>query len=585
MNHTQIGHAPWPWPIGRRAAASGSAVLTALKSPPWIARIVALVGAMTILSALLPSLRGRVSVVTDVLPDFAPAAATTGALAAGTLLILLSRALRRGKFRAWMLASVLSAVTVGLHLVKGLDVEEALVTASMLVVLLAARPNFTARPDPRSLSRVLMVVLAGPVVATALGWLWLGLDADGQAAGTTQAARIRQAFVGLFGLPGPVRFVNQVDGDHAAIALLILGAALVAALVLALMMPAGGPHTLTAADTARLRELLGSWGQFDSLSYFATRQDRSVVFSKSGKAAITYRVVGTVTLAAGDPVGDPEAWPGAIEAWLEEARSFGWAPAALGVSESGATAFHRAGLDALELGDEAIVQVADFSLDGRSMRGVRQAVSRCQRAGLTVTCVRVRDLDDRTRGEIRACADDWRDGDIERGFSMALGRCTDPSDGDAVVVLCRDATGTLRGLLNLVPWGTDGLSLDLMRRDRETENGIVEHMVAGLWRACPELGVRRFSLNFAVFRSVFARGERLGAGPVLRLWRSLLIALSRFWQIESLYRANAKYQPTWESRFLCFARAGDLPRIGTAALRAEAFLVAPRWAQRVLARR
>jgi lysyl-tRNA synthetase class 2 len=161
----------------------------------------------------------------------------------------------------------------------------------------------------------------------------------------------------------------------------------------------------------------------------------------------------------------------------------------------------------------------------------------------------------------------------------------DPVDGDSVIVLCRDRDGVLRGLLNLVPWGADGLSLDLMRRDRGAENGIVEHMVVGLWRACPALGIRRFSLNFAVFRSVFARGERLGAGPVLRIWRSLLMAASRFWQIESLYRANAKYQPTWKPRFLCFRSAGDLPRVGTAALRAEAFLVAPAWAQRILARR
>jgi lysyl-tRNA synthetase class 2 len=523
--------------------------------------------------------------VTAVLPNYAPAAATTGALAAGTILLLLSRALRRGKHRAWLLATVLSAVTVVLHLVKGLDVEEAVVTTSMLVLLVSARPNFTARPDPRSLSRVLAVLLAGPLVATGLGWLWLLMDVDGQAAGTTQVDRVRHAFLGLFGVTGPVRFVDPAGGDHAAIALLILGAALVGALVLALMMPADGPHPLSAGESARVRDLLRAWGQVDSLSYFATRGDRSVVFSRSGKAAVTYRVVGTVTLAAGDPVGDPEAWPGAIEAWLDEARSFGWVPAALGVSEAGATAFHRAGLDALELGDEAIVEVADFCLEGRSMRVVRQAVARCERAGLVVTCRRVRDLDDETREEIRARADEWRDGAVERGFSMALGRFADPVDGDSVVVLCRDRTGALRGLLNLVPWGPDGLSLDLMRRDRGAENGIVELMVAALWRACPELGVRRFSLNFAVFRSVFARGERLGAGPVLRMWRSLLIALSRFWQIESLYRANAKYQPSWEPRFLCFRRAGDLPRIGTAALRAEAFLVAPAWAQRVISRR
>jgi len=106
-------------------------------------------------------------------------------------------------------------------------------------------------------------------------------------------------------------------------------------------------------------------------------------------------------------------------------------------------------------------------------------------------------------------------------------------------------------------------------------------MVVALWEACPSLGVTRFSLNFAVFRSVFARGERLGAGPVLRLWRAILMAASRFWQIESLYRANAKYQPDWEPRFLAYRAPSDLPRVGTAALRAEAFIVAPAWLQRL----
>jgi lysyl-tRNA synthetase class 2 len=163
---------------------------------------------------------------------------------------------------------------------------------------------------------------------------------------------------------------------------------------------------------------------------------------------------------------------------------------------------------------------------------------------------------------------------------MALGRFGAAEDGRSVVALCSDADGELRGLLHFVPWGDDGLSLDLMRRDRDSENGIVEQMVAAVMADAGALGVKRVSLNFAVFRSVFARGERLGAGPVLRVWRSLLLALSRFWQIESLYRANAKYQPEWVPRFVCFRASTDLPRVGVAALRAEAFLVAPRWVQR-----
>ncbi|HWU32708.1 MAG TPA: phosphatidylglycerol lysyltransferase domain-containing protein, partial [Marmoricola sp.] len=490
-------------------------------------------------------------------------------------------ALRRGKFRAWLLATALSAITVVLHLVKGADIPEAIGTLALLGLMLSSHKNFTARPDPRSLGRVLEVLLIGPLIATFLGWLWLALDAHGENPGTTNWDRVVHAFVGLVGITGPVGFEQQRHADRAAVALAVLGACVLGALLLAAMMPANGPHHLKPEEEKQVRDILDKWGKVDSLSYFATRRDRAVIFSKSCKSAVSYRVVGTVSLAAGDPLGDPEAWPGAIEAWLEEAREYGWVPAVLGASEAGATAYHRAGLDVIELGDEAIVQVADFSLEGRSMRVVRQADARCKRAGLSTCCKRVRDLTDDEREMIRHKANEWRDGQVERGFSMALGRFVEPEDGESVIVLCTDEGGHLRGLLNLVPWGADGASLDLMRRDRETENGIMEHMVVALWEACPSLGITRFSLNFAVFRSVFARGERLGAGPVLRLWRAILMAASRYWQIESLYRSNAKYQPDWEPRFLAYRTPGDLPRVGTAALRAEAFLVAPAWIQRL----
>jgi lysyl-tRNA synthetase, class II len=551
-------------------------IWTAVRTPVWLARIVFFVGAVTALSALLPALHDRLTLINGLVPHAFPAAAATGAAAVGVLLIALSRALRRGKHRAWLLTTALTALTVVLHLVKGLDVEEATLCAALLVLLVVSRAEFRAKPDPRSTGRLLLVLLIGPVLATALGWVWLSVDADGQSPGTAATARLTQSFLGLWGVTGPVRFVDPADGDHAAIALVVLGASVLLVAVLVALQPAGGPHPLTVQEKTRLRAMLERWGCVDSLSYFSLRDDRSVLFSPTEKSAITYRVVGTVSLAAGDPVGDPEAWPGAIAAWLDEARSFGWVPAVLGASESGARAFQRAGLDALELGDEAVLRVPDFSLEGRSMRGVRQAVSRCQRAGLSVTCARVADLSPDVLAELLHKAGDWRDGVVERGFSMALGRFGSCEDVDAVVAVSRDADGDVRGLLHFVPWGRDGLSLDVMRRDRTAENGIVEQMVVGVLAEAPALGVSRVSLNFAVFRSVFARGERLGAGPVLRLWRSVLLGLSRFWQIESLYRANAKYHPEWLPRFVCFRSAADLPRVGVAALLAEAFIVSPR---------
>ena len=285
-------------------------------------------------------------------------------------------------------------------------------------------------------------------------------------------------------------------------------------------------------------------------------------------------------LASGDPIGDPEAWPGAIDPWLAEARAHGWIPAVMGASEEAGTIYARHGLDALELGDEAIVETAEFTLEGRAMRTVRQAYNRVQRAGYEVRIRRHEDIPADEMTYLLKRADDWRDGATERGFSMALGRLGDPGDGRCVMLECtnsraEEGTDELRAVLSFVPWGPHGLSLDLMRRDRDSENGLMEFMVIQLLQQAPEIGITQVSLNFAMFRSVFERGGRLGAGPVLRLWRSLLSFFSRWWQIESLYRANAKYRPIWEPRFLLFEKSGDLPRIGIAAARAEGFLEAP----------
>ncbi|MBA3488372.1 MAG: bifunctional lysylphosphatidylglycerol synthetase/lysine--tRNA ligase LysX, partial [Longispora sp.] len=270
-----------------------------------------------------------------------------------------------------------------------------------------------------------------------------------------------------------------------------------------------------------------------------------------------------------------EAWGHAIDAWLDEARQYSWATAVMGASEEGATAYKRAGLRVLELGDEAILTTKRFTLDGRDMRVVRQAVHRVERAGYTTRVRRHADISHMEMARIVSLADSWRDTETERGFSMALGRLGDPADSRCVLVECLDGDGREAALLSLSPWGSHGLSLDLMRRDRESDNGLMEFMVSSLMAACPGIGVDRVSLNFAMFRSVFEEGSRIGAGPVLRAWRRTLLFFSRWYQIESLYRSNAKYHPEWVPRFICFAERRELIRISIAFGIAEGFVKVP----------
>jgi lysyl-tRNA synthetase class 2 len=444
------------------------------------------------------------------------------------------------------------------------------VSLACLAFLYLLRPAFPARLAAGAWRRGFTVLVGGLATVVALGWglteVFPGTLADtGQrfawAANHTTGELLRLHRLGLGEGPG------WIDG------LLDLGGTLAAAAALYVFFRGVRSQRLrTDEEELRLRELLAEHGEDDSLGYFATRRDKSVVFAPSGRAAVTYRVLGGVSVASADPVGDPEAWPEAVRAWLTEAHRYGWSPGVLGASERGATVYTQAGLRALEIGDEAILDVREFSLAGPERRSVRQAVSRIERAGYTARVRRHSEIPPQEMAGLLAKAQHWRGGETERGFSMALGRLGDPSDGRCVMAEAYDADGELRGLLSFVPWGRRGLSLDLMRRDRDAENGLNEYLLAQVVAAGGSLGAQRISLNFAMFRAVFAEGERIGAGPVLRAWRGVLSVASRFFQLESLYRSNAKYGPEWTPRFLCYASARRLPKVSIVAGSLEGFV-------------
>ncbi|MBB2933456.1 lysyl-tRNA synthetase class 2 [Amycolatopsis bartoniae] len=547
----------------------------------WTTR---LVGLIAVLSVVLPAgrrgMRGHVAEWLE-LPQDATTGAAAVVLVTGVLLILLASGLRRRKRRAWQLALAASVLLALSHLGLRHVLGAGLVSVALAVALLANRRHFIALPDPvtgrwRAVRVFLQLVVAGLVIDFAL----LSFAPRSFVEPMGWQSRLGEAALALIGISGPAVFhVMWMDDLTASVGLLFgLGAVLVAAYFL-LRSAEPAPH-VTAEEKARLRELLDRNGERDSLGYFALRDDKFVVFSKSGKAAVTYRVIAGAAVASADPLGDSEAWPGAIEEFLEVCRRHGWVPAAMGCSELGATVWARFDLDVLEIGDEAVVDASTFTLEGRVMRGVRQAVSRTRRAGYEVRVRRTEELSAEELAELETLAATWRGSDTERGFSMALGRMGDPGS----VLVTAEQEGRVRGLLQFVPWGTQGLSLDVMRRDRTADNGVNELMISELLLRAPEHGVRYVSLNFAAFRKLLEEGRRIGAGPVARMSAKVLGWASKWIQIETLYRFNAKFQPAWVPRFLVYPGVRELPRVGVAVFEAEGLGGRSQWLRRLLRR-
>jgi lysyl-tRNA synthetase, class II len=560
--------------------------------PRYSAFVLFFVAGFSILSALVPFFRRSGSITRWISEILAVPAVPY--LTWGVLLWIVAAGLYRRKrvaFRVAFALKVLLTIVFGLFLalysaddaLDGIEVSGPYVVEAwfvfigsiiILVVLWLARREFFALAPKGNGRKALLAFIIGALITVAVGWV-LTAAAPGT---LPQQSRLTFALGELFS-PLGVTVGEDLGGEPPRLIILVTGLLGSLTLIVAahyLFRPEKSKVMLSGEDEVHIRGLLRQHGDQDSLGYFATRRDKSAIFSPSGKAAVTYRVLNGVSLASGDPIGDQEAWPSAIEDWLEECRRFAWAPAVMGASRQGATAYARAGLQAFHLGDEAVLDFHEFNLEGRDSRVVRQAVSRVERAGYIARVRRHGDIPEAELLEAVAFCDATRDTPDERGFSMALGRMSDPADTRCVLVEAIDADGALQGVLSFSPWGERGVSLDLMRRARSAENGVVEFMVTALVNAGPRLGIDRASLNFAVLRSVFAEGEEIGAGPVLRFSRAALMFASRWYQLESLYRANAKYNPEWVPRYLMYETARDLPRVAVAASTAEGFLPSPR---------
>ncbi len=512
-------------------------------------------------------------------------------LAWAVLMIILASALAKRKRVAWILLVVLECSEVALllgawsffPLAYPSVLTPLLIDTTVIAVLLLSRREFFAISQKGNGWRAIVTFLVGLVATVGSGALLINIFGN-EALRPERLSFAASQFIEVLGLgPGYQRGLETPRA--VGLTLSFLAAATFIATAYVLFRSRRNDLMLTGDDEVAVRSLLRDYGACDSLGYFATRRDKSAAWSTSGKAVVTYRVVLGVSLASGDPVGDPQAWGAAIEVWLEDARRHAWAPAVMGASLEGAQVYQRAGLGAVELGDEAIIYFRNFQLDGRAMRVVRQAVNRVERAGYTAKVRRHAEIPDDEMASAIADADSWRDTDNERGFSMALGRLGDPLDGRCVLVEAFNSHGEREAMLSFSPWGEKGVSLDLMRRARGSVNGIMEFMVASLVAGGLNIGADKLSLNFAVMRGIFSEGERIGAGPIIRATRGFLVFASRWFQLESLYLSNAKYDPDWVPRYMMFENTGDLPRVGIAASAAEGFMTIPSFKELVKARR
>ena len=542
--------------------------------PVWIGRATFLVGLFDILASIFRKFRAPVHKLDHVFPVFLNGSALATSIFTGLVLMILARGLSRRKRRAWILALIMLSANLVAEIFKANHhLAQISLSALSILALVIFRKSFYAKSDPSTRLQPIICFSIAVVVFFIASLLLIKYRNHDEIVGTPSIKNIFLFIIeGLVGVVGPVKFTSERTTDFIAFTLGTFGVfTLIVPLWLYFRRVKPIPK-MSEDEMDVVRKLIKHDTEQDSLGYFATRRDKSVIWAPNRKAGIAYRVQGGVMLASGDPFGEYSLWPAAIEEFLREAEEHAWTPAVMGCSDRGGEVWvEHAGMIAIDIGDEAIISVKDFTLEGRPMANVRQMVNRIKRKGYSCTTHKWSDVEEDVRVQLRKLAHEWRYGVAERGFSMSMDRFGEDSDPDTYITIAW-LEGEIKGLLYYVPWTTNGLSLDRMQRERGTDPGVNELMIVETVEWARANKKDYVSLNFAAFRSLFERADKISAGPITRGMRNLIRFSSNFFQVESLYRFNAKFQPGWETRYVLYPRASDLPRVGWAALRAEKFI-------------
>lgn len=542
----------------------------ARRVPIAAATATALVGVVNVISALTIQLPGRLASVDRLAAGELVVTAHVLALPAGVLLMVLATYLAKRRRRA-LWATIMVLVVVGsLQMLDGLDVVEALASWTVAAGLVAARRSFVVRHDDGSLgvAIVRIAAVAAGVAGTVFGtihattsWAFRGATIDQQ---LSEAGAVLTGTRGPLAVPDALAWLPPTGAFLVAAAIGIAGWLVFRPLRVADERPNAQSRTLVAA-TVRAHG-------HDTLSAFKLRPDVRTLMSADARAFVSFRIDSGVLVLSGDPVGPEDALP----ALLAEVRRFATERdlriAAVGASDAFAELAVSAGLRSLYLGDEAIVDTAGFTLEGRPIKKVRQAVGRIERAGYDAQVWTIGDCDEARLRELEGVSAHWRDGAAERGFSMAMDGLRGDHVRDSVVVVARDGAGRVRGFLHFVPtYGRAAMSLSLMRRDPDTPNGLTEFLIVRAIERLRERGVGELSLNFAAF----ARWVHAPTCRTERVLGRIVLRADRYFQIESLYRFNAKFFPRWVPRHLLYETTLSLPRTALAVAWVEGQLPRP----------
>jgi len=534
----------------------------------WTAAILTtLVGIVNLVSAVTPGpgLPEHIAWLERIVPVEVQAGAHVFSALIGFFLLTLAANLLRRKRAAWLLTMGLLMASIALHLVKGPDLVEALLSLVLLLQLLWLRPVFTAKSDRPSVVQGLGLLVGAIVFVLAYGTLGFWLLDRHYSNPFSLTAALGHTLAMFFTLDRGGLDPTSRLGHYFSLSIYLVGTVTILYAIWMLFRPVIYRGAASQEERERARAIVEQYGQ-SSLARFTLLDDKSYYFSPSGQSVIAYVPKGRGAIALGDPIGPESDRQEVIVGFREFCARNDWRPAFYQTQPGWVEIYQSLGFRTLKIGEEAVIDLHQFTLEGKAGRNLRSAMNRFTKLGYRVSYYPPPVSDDRL-ADLRVISDEWLTEmhGAEKRFSLGwfdhdyLQGCT--------IAVVEDAEGNPRAFANLIPeYRRNEATIDLMRHRKDIERGTMDFLFTSLLQRCKEQGYDGFNLGLVVFSGV---GETTDAPRMEKGVHYLYDHLNQFYNFQGLRAYKDKFHPQWESRYLVYSGLADMPSVVVALARAD----------------
>ncbi|MDZ8056483.1 MAG: phosphatidylglycerol lysyltransferase domain-containing protein [Aulosira sp. ZfuVER01] len=529
------------------------------------ALLTALVGVVNLISAVTPTLPERNHWLKQFLPFEIRASGHIFAALAGFALLALATNLLRRKRVAWVLTVGLLVISIISHLLKGWDYEESILSGILLLQLMWMRHLFTAQSDRPSIARGVRVLFGALLFTLAYGTIGFYLLDGKFSVNFDWGAAVVQTLAMFLtednaGLQPKTRF-----GNFFADSIYVIAACTFTYAFVMLLQPVFLRNPATANERKKAKEIVEKYGK-SSLAAYTLLNDKSYYFSPSGRSTIAYVPKGRGAIALGDPIGPIEDRKEVIIGFGQFCQRNDWYPAFYQTLPDDLDIYISLGFRVLKIGEEAIVDLKNFTLQGKAGKNFRPAINKLTKLGYEVKFYQPPISDELLR-QLKPVSDEWLRMVQGSEKKFSLGWFDEAYLRECVIAVVYDPEGKIKAFANIVPeYQLNEVTLDMMRHRPLMENGTMDVLFASMLQYFKEKNYDSFNFALSALAGV---GETPESRRLERVLGYLYEHLNRFYNFKGLHAYKEKFRPHWEPRYLVYPSLTALPDVVVALIRAD----------------